>query len=209
MHPTRPPAQGTAQKTLPEQRRTRQATARSIARFCIHDALSTQQQAAAARSTPPSRCYCRLSGALLHFASRAETRRLSKSRSKGLRQACSKERFWWLARFAFMGVHWSAEVNIAAKPISGFFERTQLLQKSLEEHSCAASRRLCALLLQLAAALSAHHECRIVLLSAQLLGDFSLLPGVLMSSSCVQGRVGCVFSNLDGGVRSAAVAYVL
>ena len=38
------------------------------------------------------------------------------------------------------------------------------------------------LLLQLAAALSAHHECRIVLLSAQLLGEFSLLPEVLMSS---------------------------
>jgi len=34
------------------------------------------------------------------------------------------------------------------------------------------------LLLQLAAALSAHHECRMLLLSAQLLGAFFLVPGV-------------------------------
>ena len=39
------------------------------------------------------------------------------------------------------------------------------------------------LLLQLAAALSAHHEYRIVLLSAHLLGAFSLVSGVFLSSS--------------------------
>ena len=39
------------------------------------------------------------------------------------------------------------------------------------------------LLLQLAAALSAHHECKIELLSAQSLGAFSLVPGLFQSSS--------------------------
>jgi len=38
------------------------------------------------------------------------------------------------------------------------------------------------LLLQLAAALNAHHECRMLLLSAQLLGAFFLVPGVFLSS---------------------------
>ena len=38
------------------------------------------------------------------------------------------------------------------------------------------------LLLQRAAALSAHHECRMLLLSAQLLGAFFLVPGVFLSS---------------------------
>jgi len=109
-----------------------------------------------------------------------------------------------------MGVHWSAEVNIAAKPISGFFERTQLLQKSLEEHSCAASRRLCALLLQLAAALSAHHECRIVLLSAQLLGVFSHIPGVFSEQFlALEGALDASSHDLDSCVRSATVAHVL
>jgi hypothetical protein len=42
---------------------------------------------------------------------------------------------------------------------------------------------VCPLLLQLAAALSAHHECRIVLLCAQLLGAFSLASGVFLSLS--------------------------
>ena len=41
---------------------------------------------------------------------------------------------------------------------------------------------VCSSLLQLAASLSAHHECIIVLLSAQLLGVPSLVPGVFLSS---------------------------
>ena len=49
------------------------ATARTTARFYIHDAHSTQQQAAAARGTPSSKCCCRLSSALLHSANRVET----------------------------------------------------------------------------------------------------------------------------------------
>ena len=40
---------------------------------------------------------------------------------------------------------------------------------------------VCPLLLHLAAALSAHRECRIVQLCAQLLGAFSLAPGVFLS----------------------------
>ena len=60
-------------ETLPGQGRTHLATARTAARLCIHDAHSTQQQDAAARCTPPSRCCCRVSSALLHSANRAET----------------------------------------------------------------------------------------------------------------------------------------
>ena len=60
-------------ETLPGQGKTHLATARTAARSCIHDAHSTQQQDAAARDTPSSRCCCRLSSALLHSANRAET----------------------------------------------------------------------------------------------------------------------------------------
>ena len=42
---------------------------------------------------------------------------------------------------------------------------------------------VCPLLLQLAAPLSAHHECTTVQLRAQLLGAFSLAPGVFLSGS--------------------------
>ena len=53
-----------------------------------------------------------------------------------------KERFWSLARFAFiMGLHRSAEAYIAVKPFSGSFERAQLRQSGFEEHGCAATRR--------------------------------------------------------------------
>jgi len=41
--------------------------------FFLYDPHSTQQQAAAARSTPPSRFCYRLSSTLLHSANRAET----------------------------------------------------------------------------------------------------------------------------------------
>ena len=69
---------------------------------------------------------------------------------------------------------------------------------------------VCSSLLQLAASLSAHHECIIVLLSAQLLGVPSLVPGVFLSSS-FRARA-CLMRpshDLDSGVRSAAVAHVL
>ena len=42
---------------------------------------------------------------------------------------------------------------------------------------------VCPLLRQLAAALSAHHECIIVQLCAQLIGAFSLDPGVFLNIS--------------------------
>ena len=60
-------------RNTPGQGRTHLATARTAARSCIHDAHSTQQQDAAARDTPSSRCCCRLSSALLHSANRVET----------------------------------------------------------------------------------------------------------------------------------------
>ena len=65
------------------------------------------------------------------------------------------------------------------------------------------------LLLQLAAALNAHHECRMLLLSAQLLGAFFLVPGVFSEQllAC-KGALDVSSHDLDGGVRSAAVAHV-
>ena len=70
-------------------------------------------------------------------------------------------------------------------------------------------------LLQLAAelslALSAHNECRIVLLSTQLFSAFSLACSGSFSElflAC-KGALGASSHDLNGGVCSAAVAHVL
>jgi len=69
---------------------------------------------------------------------------------------------------------------------------------------------VCSLLLQLAAALRAHHECRIVLLSAQLLGVFSFVPGVFSEQFlALEGALDASSHDLDSCVRSATVAHVL
>ena len=65
------------------------------------------------------------------------------------------------------------------------------------------------LLLQLAAALCAHHECRTVLLSAQLLGAFSLVSrSAFEQFFAYKGALDAPSHGLGGGARSAAVAHV-